>query len=92
MTIAVNIAIGLVAGGIVALLANKISKPATKVRSMITYGLGMIFGALGAQAADQLLDYGPTMLGSSLLPAVVGGIVLAFVVIYAGKQWLRLGR
>lgn len=91
ITIFTNIIIGAVLGAVVAWLANLISKPATPARSTTTYGLGIVFGGLGAQATDQLLDYGPTVLGSSFIPAIAGSVVLAFVVIFAGKQWLHLG-
>lgn len=83
--------IGIVGGIVVAILANRISRPATKTRGIVTNTLGIIFGALGAQAADQLLHEGPQLFGSQIVPAIVGGIVLAFVVIYAGKKWFRLG-
>ncbi|MDK8384390.1 hypothetical protein QP862_03635 [Lacticaseibacillus rhamnosus] len=83
--------IGIVGGIVVAILANRINRPATKTRGIVTNTLGIIFGALGAQAADQLLHEGPQLFGSQIVPAIVGGIVLAFVVIYAGKKWFRLG-
>lgn len=83
--------IGIVGGVVVAILANRISRPATKTRGIVTNTLGITFGALGAQAADQLLHEGPQLFGSQIVPAIVGGIVLAFVVIYAGKKWFRLG-
>ncbi|EGF35347.1 hypothetical protein AAULR_01105 [Lacticaseibacillus rhamnosus MTCC 5462] len=38
-----------------------------------------------------MLHEGPQLFGSQIVPAIVGGIVLAFVVIYAGKKWFRLG-
>ena len=69
----------------------RINRPATKTRGIVTNTLGITFGALGAQAADQLLYEGPQLFGSQIVPAIVGGIVLAFVVIYAGKKWFRLG-
>ena len=83
--------IGIVGGIVVAILANRIKRPATKTRGIVTNTLGITFGALGAQAADQLLHEGPQLFGSQIVPAIVGGIVLAFVVIYAGKKWFRLG-
>lgn len=83
--------IGIVGGIVVAILANRINRPATKTRGIVSNTLGIIFGALGAQAADQLLHEGPQLFGSQIVPAIVGGIVLAFVVIYAGKKWFRLG-
>lgn len=83
--------IRIVGGIVVAILANRINRPATKTRGIVTNTLGIIFGALGAQAADQLLHEGPQLFGSQIVPAIVGGIVLAFVVIYAGKKWFRLG-
>ena len=79
--------IGIVGGIVVAIVANRINRPATKTRGIVTNTLGITFGALGAQAADQLLYEGPQLFGSQ----IVGGIVLAFVVIYAGKKWFRLG-
>lgn len=85
-----NIIVGAVLGAIVAWVANLISKPATPARNLTTYGLGLVFGALGAQAADQLLDYGPTLMGSNFMPAIAGSVVLAFVVIFAGKRWFHL--
>lgn len=83
--------IGIVGGIVVAILANRINRPATKTRGIVTNTLGITFGALGAQASDQLLHEGPQLFGSQIVPAIVGGIVLAFVVIYAGKKWFRLG-
>ena len=71
--------IGIVGGIVVAIVANRINRPATKTRGIVTNTLGITFGALGAQAADQLLYEGPQL------------FVLAFVVIYAGKKWFRLG-
>ena len=47
--------IGIVGGIVVAILANRINRPATKTRGIVTNTLGITFGALGAQAADQLL-------------------------------------
>ena len=73
--------IGIVGGIVVAILANRINRPATKTRGIVTNTLGITFGALGAQAADQLLHEGPQLFGSQIVPAIVGGIVLAFVVI-----------
>lgn len=83
--------IGIVGGIVVAIVANRINRTATKTRGIVTNTLGITFGALGAQAADQLLYEGPQLFGSQIVPAIVGGIVLAFVVIYAGKKWFRLG-
>ncbi len=56
--------IGIVGGIVVAILANRINRPATKTRGIVTNTLGITFGALGAQAADQLPHEGPQLFGS----------------------------
>lgn len=90
MTIALNIIIGVLAGALVAWVANLVKHPGSPTKNIVTYALGIVFGALGAQAADQLLNYGPVLLGSSFIPAIDGGLVLSFIVLYAGKAWLHL--
>lgn len=90
MTIVLNVLIGIIGGGLLAWLTNWITKTPTKFRKINTYIVGIALGALGAQSADQLLNYGPTLLGSSFVPSIVGGIVLAFVGLYAGKKWAHL--
>ena len=64
--------IGIVGGIVVAIVANRINRPATKTRGIVTNTLGITFGALGAQAADQLLYEGPQLFGSQIVPAIVG--------------------
>lgn len=90
MTILVNIFIGVVTGGLVSYLANLAKKPSSSIKNITVYVLGVGFGCLGAQAANQLLNYGPIFLGSSIVPAAVGSIVLAFVVLYSSKKWFHL--
>ncbi|MFT8883493.1 hypothetical protein [Liquorilactobacillus hordei] len=41
-----------------------------------------IFGGLGSVAAIQLLSWGPTIADVSLIPAIVGAVVLALVSVY----------
>ncbi len=90
MTVLVNIIIGLVMGGIVAALANLIKAPQYNQIKQISFGvICLIFGALGSVSADQLLIYGPHFLGVSILPSLVGGLVLAFVAAYPMKRWLK---
>lgn len=90
MTVLVNIVVGLVMGGFVAVLANLIKKPGHNQVKKISFDvICLAFGALGAVSADQLLVYGPTFLGVSILPSIVGGLVLAFVAAYPMKRWLN---
>ncbi|WP_260301461.1 hypothetical protein [Schleiferilactobacillus harbinensis] len=91
LTIFFNIIVGVIAGGFVAWLANLIKKPGSSVQNIVTYALGLVFGGLGGQAADQLLNWGPTLFGSSIIPVLAGGLVLSFVVLYTGKTWFKLG-
>ncbi|MGX4593258.1 hypothetical protein JNUCC76_04875 [Leuconostoc sp. JNUCC 76] len=90
MTIFINVVIGIIAGGLLAFLTNLLTKPSSSVKRIGIYVLGVAFGGIGAQAADQLLNYGPTFLNISIVPSFVGSIVLVFIVLYAGKKWLHL--
>ncbi|MHA5095457.1 hypothetical protein R5R51_09155 [Oenococcus oeni] len=50
------------------------------------------FGALGAVAANQLLSWGLTVWGISILPVLAGSIVLPLVSIYGfyfGKNYFK---
>ncbi|MCT4381670.1 hypothetical protein EFM34_00165 [Leuconostoc suionicum] len=91
MAIVLNIILGVIVGAGVAYLGNMVNKPGTELKKIITLVIGVALGGLGSVAGDQLLDYGPTFLNSNFVPAIVGGIVLAFVGVYAGKKWLHLG-
>lgn len=90
MTILVNIIIGVIMGIAIVGVANFLKKPQDNKAKQISFGVvGVLFGALGSVAADQLLIYGPNFLGVSLLPSMVGGLVLAFVVVYPMKRWFK---
>ncbi|MFT9123974.1 MAG: hypothetical protein ABF445_09640 [Leuconostoc mesenteroides] len=91
MAIVLNIIIGVVTGLGIAFLGNVVKQPGTVLRKNITLGTGILLGSLGAVSADQLLNYGPTLMGTNFVPAIAGGIVLSFVGVYAGKRWLHLG-
>ncbi|MBE4728182.1 MULTISPECIES: hypothetical protein [Leuconostoc] len=91
MAVVLNIILGVIAGAGVAFLGNMIKTPGTELKKMLTLAVGIILGGLGSVAGDQLLNYGPTFLDSNFVPAIVGGVVLAFVGVYAGKKWLHLG-
>lgn len=90
MTIVLNILIGILAGGAVGYLGNKIKNSGSKMAEWLTIIVGIILGGLGAVSADQLINYGPTLLDSQFVPAIVGGLVLSFVGVYAGKKWFHL--
>lgn len=90
MTLGLTIVIGLVFGLGTAYLANLIKRPASTVKTWVALVSGLVFGALGAVSADQLLTYGAQVAGISIVPAIVGSIVLAFVVLFAEKRWFGL--
>jgi len=75
----VSIIVGIVFGG----LCSFVVKAVAKKSSIVLLVLNCIFGALGAVAANQLLVYGPIILGLSIVPTIVGAIVLSIVVTYA---------
>ncbi|MFC4771300.1 hypothetical protein [Enterococcus hermanniensis] len=78
MTIIFAILIGAVMGWLWTLLVSKIRGRSTN----LLLGINSIFGALGAVSANQLLVYGPDLLDLSIIPTIVGAIVLSIVVTY----------
>ncbi|MHC5375199.1 hypothetical protein ACYSNU_15635 [Enterococcus sp. LJL120] len=78
----VSIIVGIIVAGLWTLLVDFISKE----RSGMLWAINLVLGALGAVAANQLLVYGPMVLGISILPALVGSLVLAMIATYAVKK------
>lgn len=56
--------------------------------SLLNWGVNLIFGALGAVAAQQLLSgaYGPIVAGVSIVPVAVGSLVLAGLATWIAKK------
>ncbi|KRM54504.1 hypothetical protein [Lacticaseibacillus sharpeae] len=57
-------------------------------KSLIILGLDLVIGALGSYSGTYLVNYGPHLLGVDVLPTLVGGIVLSFVVTYAMRRFV----
>lgn len=74
----IAIIVGIIFGGLWTLLVTAV----TKKKSWVLQIINSLFGALGAVSANQLLVYGPSILGISIVPAITGAVVLAFVVTY----------
>lgn len=92
MTLIFNLIIRIVAGAMVAFIGNVVQDPESPIKKYMTLIIGVFLGGLGSVAADQLLNYGPTLFDSNFIPAFVGAIVLSFVGVYAGKKWLGLSK
>lgn len=74
----VAIIIGVVFGALWTLGIDVIRKN----RSVLLWGINIVLGALGAVAANQLVIFGPLILGIYAVPAIIGAIVLAMVGTY----------
>lgn len=57
-------------------------------KNLIVLGLNLVFGALGAYSGTYLVSYGPHVLGVDILPTLVGGIVISFVLTYAMRRFI----
>lgn len=74
----VTIIVGIIFGALWSLVVNVVSKR----KSAVLWGINIVLGALGAVAANQLLVWGPFVLGLSIIPTIVGAVVLAMVGTY----------
>lgn len=77
-TLIVALIIGIVIGGVCTWLI----KVMTKKDNLILLGLNCLLGALGSIAATKLVLFGPILFGVSIVPAIVGALVLDFLVTY----------
>lgn len=78
----VSIIVGIIIAGLWTLVVDLVAKE----RSGMLWVINLVLGALGAVAANQLLIYGPMVLGISILPALVGSLVLAMVATFTFKK------
>ena len=81
-TIILGIIIGLIVSGIWTFIIEYLSKD----RNLILWGINIVLGALVAVAANQLVVYGPMILGISIVPSIVGALVLAMIATYTFKK------
>ncbi|MEJ6399764.1 hypothetical protein [Nicoliella lavandulae] len=91
MALFINIIIGVIMGAGVSYLLNLVNPNQNGPARVLTLNLiSVILGGLGSVSADQLLNYGPTILGVNFIPSIVGGIVLSLVWVFAAKKWFHL--
>lgn len=57
-------------------------------KNIVMLGLDLAFGALGSYSGTYLVNYGPHLLGVDILPTLVGGLVLSFVVTYGVRKFV----
>jgi uncharacterized membrane protein YeaQ/YmgE (transglycosylase-associated protein family) len=85
LTIILTILIGFIFGGLVTLIMNRL----TLKDNPFLFGINLVFGALGAVSANQLLSYGPIFFDISIVPSIVGAVVLSLVSTYGYLYTVR---
>lgn len=70
--------LGIVMGGVLSFILFKVTAhiKVTAHRDYGVLGANMLFGGLGALAANQLIAFGVILLGVSIVPTLIGAIVM----------------